>query len=192
MTIKKGETWGRPTDLTGDESVATTDAEITERWKTDHSARVVVRGGDLLRSLGGRPSGATHEFPIDLLHVQTDLGEFWAAAHVVARGRRWSGRFVVAMNSTHLGRWNLGPRAHPDDGIVDITDGSLRAADRWKAWRRAPSGSHVPHPRLEQVRVRRFTTRFAPPRILFVDGVERGRVGSLDITVHADEMTIVV
>ena len=50
----------------------------------------------------------------------------------VARRRGWRD-FAVAMNAQWIGEWNLGPKAHPNDGIVDAcgseTYGPLTAVD---------------------------------------------------------------
>ena len=37
------------------------------------------------------------------------------------------------MNAQWLGDWDLGPRSHPNDGLLDVTDGTLPFGDRWKA-----------------------------------------------------------
>ena len=88
----------------------------------------------------------------------------WFVAHLVARRPRWSGRFAVAMNAEWLGDLDLGPRAHPGDGLLDLTEGSLGLRDRLAARRRARTGSHLPHPGLR-------TSRSASAELSFPDGV---------------------
>jgi len=135
--IRKGEVWGRPVDLDGTEPEASSDAEVARLMSRPLDSPVVLRGGDLYHSLGGRASspvdldGPVMALPIDLVAVRVDGVDRVAAAHVVARRRWWSGEFAVAMNGTHLGEWNLGPKAHPNDGLIDVTTGRLDVRDRW-------------------------------------------------------------
>lgn len=186
MTVDRGQPWGDAYEPTRFEPTATTDAEAAELIRASDGQPVRLGGGDLYFSLGGRSSGECHVLPIDLLEVRTDNENHWAVAHIVARGPWWSGRCVVAMNATHMGRRNLGPRAHPNDGLVDITDGRLGVADRMKALRRARSGTHIPHPDLSYRRVEEFSTDFESPRLLMVDGTRVGSTTRIDVIVHAD------
>lgn len=190
--IEKGREWGEPVELRGDEPTAHDDAELT-RLLTEHpGGRVLLAGGDLHRSLGGQAPPEPWELPIDVLEVDADGVRHVAVAHVVARRPLWAGEFVVAMGGTHLGEWNLGPKAHPNDGLVDVTFGRLGPADRLKARRRAPSGSHLPHPGLRLERRRTWSHAFARPVPLRVDGVPVGRVRNLRITVHPDAGSVVL
>ncbi|MFN8051239.1 MAG: zinc-binding dehydrogenase [Acidimicrobiales bacterium] len=138
--IRKGEQWGEPVELTGDEPRAADDAALAALVSREPCpSLVVITGGDLHHSLGGRPSAAVETpmaLPIDVLDVSFDGATRVAVAHVVARGDGWTGPFAVAMNATHLGDWNLGPKAHPNDGLVDITSGRLGLRDRLAARRR--------------------------------------------------------
>lgn len=196
--IRKGEPWGSPIDLTGREPVANDDAELA-RLLADRpgpSTVVVLRGGDLHHSLGGRRGGAVVEtstaLPVDLVEVTFGGETHLAVAHVVARRRGWSGEFAVAMNGTHLGPWNLGPKAHPNDGLVDVTRGRLDLGDRLKARRRAVTGTHVPHPSLTTSRVGRAEWRFDRPVPIRVDGREVGHADLVHIEVRPDCGSVVV
>ena len=129
--IRKGEPWGATVTIRGDEPVATSDAELARLLGPDV---VVLRGGDLFASLGGRPSPEPLALPIDAIAVTLggkagddgDGSTYTAVAHVVARAGGWRGPFAVAMNGTQLGPWNLGPKAHPNDGLIDVKDSDLR------------------------------------------------------------------
>ena len=71
-----------------------------------------------------------------------------AVAHVVARRSWWRGRIVAVFNCEHLGRWDVAPRGHPNDGLAEVldVDATMTLRQRLQAWRRLPSGTHVPHP----------------------------------------------
>jgi len=132
-------------------------------------------------------------FPIDLLRVTLDDGELWAAAHVIAGGdpifRGWT---AVAMNAAFLGDANLGPRAHPNDGLVDLTVGSLGLMERRRARARMGLGSHVPHPMLAVQRSKRWEIRRDVPVQVRVDGQSVGRSALVGIEVIADALLVVV
>jgi diacylglycerol kinase family enzyme len=92
------------------------------------------------------------------------------------------------MNVDHLGRWDVAPRAHPNDGWLDVleVDPDMPARARWQASRRLASGTHVPHPDIAVRRVRGTTFTFGRPLGLWVDGVEQGSVSVLGVRVVAD------
>lgn len=196
MTIRKGSEWGSPYTPTGAEPVAHSDAEAMRAMTPalesgDEVPTVLLRGGDLYRMLGGRPAVPAQRCSIDVLEVVADDRRCWAIGHVIARRRLWAGRFVVAMNGQFVGEWNLGPRAHPNDGRVDLTDGSLRWGQRLKAARRVPSGTHVPHPMLHTSRAAAVEVCFDTPIALYLDGLRAGRCRHLVINVRPDAASVV-
>lgn len=196
--IRKGEVWGRPVDLDGTEPEASSDAEVARLLSRPLDSPVVLRGGDLYHSLGGRASspvdldGPVMALPIDLVAVRVDGVDRVAAAHVVARRRWWSGEFAVAMNGTHLGEWNLGPKAHPNDGLIDVTTGRLDVRDRWEARRRAHTGTHLPHPALSTSRVTSTVWTFDRLTPVYVDGVAVGSARRVELEVQPDQGSVVV
>ena len=86
-------------------------------------------------------------FPIDVGAALLDGRLHWFVAHLVARRSWWRGRLVAVMNAQWLGAWDLGPKSHPGDGLLDISDGKPPLSDRLQARRRLPLGTHVPAPR---------------------------------------------
>ena len=158
VTIEKGEAWGapgrcRPTASScaptprpgpwssearrGGEPLP--DARAARRRPVPHARRpgrrgppAVGRGHDLPRRPRRRPCSTARRH--------------WFVAHLVARRSWWRGRVVAAMNAQWLGAWDLGPRSHPDDGLLDVTDGTLPLGDRLKARRRLPDRHPPPHP----------------------------------------------
>jgi hypothetical protein len=163
VSIEKGGDWGAPAPVPGDAVWVADDRAAAEvvseaRRRQRPPPPLVLTGGDLARTLGGRgdrPSLRAGEGT----HVTVDVGAalldgelHWFVAHLVARRSWLRGRIVVAANAAFHGDWNLAPRAHPGDGRLDVLDGDLSSGDRLKARRRLPSGSHLPHP---DIRVRR-------------------------------------
>jgi diacylglycerol kinase family enzyme len=96
------------------------------------------------------------------------------------------------MNAEWLGDWRLGPRAHPGDGLLDLTEGQLGLRDRLHARRRAPTGDHVPHPGLRTRRAAHHHLRFERPVTVRLDGARVGRFRSIEVTCEPDSLIVVV
>jgi hypothetical protein len=156
-------------------------------------------GGDLCRTLGG-PGDEARLRSNDAVTVTCDVGAVladgrlhWFVAHLIARRPWWRGRAIAVMNAQWLGAWDLGPRAHPGDGLLDITDGTLPWADRVQARRRARTGTHLPHPALRTARQAAQQFDLDPALDVWLDGdrVERA-CRDLSVRVEPDALTIVV
>lgn len=166
----------------------------------DPSVPLVVGllGGDLCRTLGGRGDAArlrsdeAQRLPIDVGTALVDGEPHRFVAHLVARRRWWRGEVVAVMNAAFLGRWNVAPRAHPGDGRLDVLDARLSPADRVKAWRRLPTGTHVPHPAIRERRLRSAEWRFEHPMTVWIDGAPVGRCRHLVVEVEPDRLEVVV
>jgi hypothetical protein len=161
---------------------------------------LVLLGGDLCRTVGGT-GDAVHAdgpeamgFPCDVGSVLLDGRLHWFVAHLVARRSWWRGRLFAAMNAQFFGRYDLAPRGHPDDGRLDVldVDPGFGLGDRVKAWRRLPTGTHVPHPRIRVRSVAALQTTFDPPLRVWLDGIDRGEVANMSLRVEADALTVVV
>ncbi len=136
-------------------------------------------GGDLCRTVGGRgdasrlqPGAAATLLPCDLGEALVDGRVRLFVAHVVVRGpTAWRGGLTAVMNAQYRGRWDVAPRAHPGDGTLDVVevDAAMGIGDRWKAWRRLPSGTHVPHPAITVRRSKAVQLDVTGCRVL-VDG----------------------
>jgi hypothetical protein len=208
VTIERGVDWGRPAPLPAGAPLARTDRELAALLGAGRSEgpdgprvpEVGLLGGDLWRTLGGssRPDGGRAvgadpvRLPIDAVRVRLDGVEHRFVAHLVARGRGWHGRFLLVMNAEWLGEWKVAPRAHPDDGLLDVLDGSLPLRQRLQARRRAPVGDHLPHPGIRTSRVRSLTATFEPARHVWLDGWSAGRCHTLELTVEPDSLAVYV
>ena len=203
MTIRPGEPWGEPMALPADGVVVRSDAEaravITEARRADRPVPPLgLLGGDLARTLGATGdearlrSEAAVAFPVDLGAVLVDGRLFWFVAHLVARRSWWRGRVLAAMNAQFHGRWDVAPRSHPNDGLLDILDGNPPLGQRVEARRRLPLGTHVPHPAIDQRRVGALQVDFAAPTAVYLDGESVGAARHLSLRVEPDALTVVV
>ena len=193
MTLRPGEQWG--------ELVAPPDGlmhvendPLAAWWACTEREPMRLTGGDLLASLGGPTTGSqVARFRVDVLRVTSDFDETFALAHVVARGRSWwHGPIAAAFNADRLGGWDAAPRAHPGDGLLDVIDvgAGMSVRQRWQAWRRLRTGTHVPHPAIAVRRARAASWTFDAPRRLWVDGERRGFVRSLEVVVEPGAATV--
>lgn len=193
MTIRKGEPWGSP-EGPAPASVLDDDAALARSVASSRGATLSVRSGDLAQTLGldGAPRAEPLWFAMDLGFVELDDGpEIPFTAHVIARGRFWLGEGAVIMNAAWVGDRYLGPRAHPNDGLLDITVGSLPPRQLLAAAKRSKTGVHLPHPDLSVLRVANWEHHFDRPRRVEVDGRYVGRAHRLRCRVEADAYTLV-
>ncbi|HKY15762.1 MAG TPA: hypothetical protein VJM33_12630 [Microthrixaceae bacterium] len=202
MTIRRGERWGEPGTLAAGSPVVADDAALRHLVVAALEAggtppEVGLVGGDLFRTLGGTTGrsrlddGTSVRYPIDVVEVRLDDVRTWFVAHLVARRRWWTSRTVVAMNAAFVGRWNLGPRAHPNDGRVDVTDGRLRLTELVEARRRMPSGAHLPHPALAERRTGRLEVVLDRPTPIWLDGERASTAVHIELLVVADAAVVV-
>lgn len=193
MTIEKGQAWGDPSGAPV-EATLPDDAEIA-RYVCGHpGAAVSARSGDLMQTLGlaDGPRPEPLWFPMDLGFVTLDGGaEQPFSAHVIARGSLWSGAGAAVMNAAWLGDRYLGPKSHPNDGLLDITVGALPPRQRWAAAKRAKTGVHVPHPSLTVKRVEVWEHTFERRRSIWIDGRRIGRAKHLACRLETDAFTLV-
>jgi hypothetical protein len=96
------------------------------------------------------------------------------------------------MNAEWMGEWDVAPRAHPGDGLLDVLDVRLAFSDRVKARRRLRTGTHVPHPRVAQSRAASAHTEFETPVDVWVDGARVAVGRSIRVRVTGEVVEIVV
>ena len=203
MTIEKGRSWGEPGPLAADGVVVRTDAEARAAVEAARRAggpipELGLLGGDLCRTVGGRGDEArlrsvdAVRLPVDVGSVLVDGRHHRFVAHLVARRSWWRGRVVAVMNAQWIGAWDVAPKSHPNDGLLDVFDGDLSLDDRWKARRRLLTGTHVPHPGIAQRRVAALQVDFDRPTPVWLDGERVGEARSLAIRIEPDAVTCVV
>ena len=210
MSVRKGRNWGEPGSLSAGSPVVGTDAEVVAATSDAIAAGAIpdvgLVGGDLHRTLGSPRrtegdlrAGRGIRYPIDLAEavLTRDDGSTHRAvfcAHLLAvEGDRtlFGARTVAVMNAAFRASDNLGPRAHPGDGLLDLTDGRLGWWDRWQARRRLATGTHVPHPDLSVRRSRCFEIAFTRPATVVLDGVDHGPASAVWIGCLPDAIVVV-
>lgn len=202
MTITKGQPYGEPGPLPEGGVVVRSDGEaraVVEqaRRRGEPIPALGLLAGDLCRTLGGPGDEGRLHSP-DAVRFRVDLGEAlvdgvprWFVAHVVARSRTWR-RCFVAMNAQWRGSWNLGPRAHPNDGLLDTYEARLTARDLMLVHRRLHHGTHLPHPAIAERRAGGVQIDLGRSLALELDGQRAGRVRILSVRVEPDALTVVV
>ncbi|MEP6661725.1 MAG: hypothetical protein ABJD24_17560 [Acidimicrobiales bacterium] len=203
MTIERGRPWGGPGVLPADGVVVRTDAEARGLVESARRSGAVLPvlgllGGDLARSVGATgDADRLHDgrgvvLPVDLVSVLLDGRQHWFVAHLVARRTWWRGRIVAVMNAQWHGSFDVAPKAHPNDGRVDVLDAEMPIGERLKARRRLRTGTHVPHPAIKEHRVAAWAATFDPPLNVWLDGKRCGSVRDLAVRVEPDALSVVV
>ncbi len=204
MPIEKGQSWGEAGRLPPDGVVVASDAEargVVEECRSRRERYPVLGlvGGDLWRTLGGSGPGdrarlgsdAAMTFTVDVGEALIDDRLHLFVAHLVAHDRTWR-RALVAMNAEWRGDWDLGPRSHPNDGLLDTFDSRLPFGDLWKVRARLPTGSHLPHPGIKERRVPALHVDFDRAVTVELDGVVVGKWRSVSVGLEPDALTVVV
>lgn len=202
MTIEKGKPWGAAAPLPDDGVVVRSDAEarvVLEEAR--HQGRpypsIGLLGGDLCRTLGGTGdalrlrSADARTFHIDLGELTVDGRRHLFVAHLVVTTMTWR-RATVIMNAQWIGAWNVGHRAHPNDGLLDVYQADLRLSDLVKVRRRLPSGSFLPHPRIAYRRARETDLDLGAARAIRLDGQLVGGGRRLSVRLVPDALRVVV
>lgn len=196
MTIRRGEDWGRAGSPPLDLAWFDNDHEAAAAY-LGGAREIGVTGGDLARTLGvGRGSGGRESsvsFPIDVIELSdSGGGRVIALAHVVMRRSRWGwwrGPITALMNAQYIGRWDVAPRGHPNDGRVDSLEvgAEMTVRQRFLAVRRLPTGAHLPHPLIRTRSVTRTSLSVPKGARVEVDGREWiSRCDSAESTVDAE------
>jgi hypothetical protein len=193
MTIRKGQPYGEPASEAPDVVVAS-DREASEQLEQARRSQAPfpvlgLSAGDLCHTLGG--TGALQNiFPVDLGEALIDGRLHYFVAHLVVRDRWWH-RSTVAMNAQWLGEWNLGPKAHPNDGHLDTYEAALSWTDRLKVRQRLASGSHLPHPRIEAKRTDHRPIDLVGRQRVYLDGVDMGTARHVLVRLLPDALRVV-
>ncbi|MDQ4089303.1 MAG: hypothetical protein M3163_03215 [Actinomycetota bacterium] len=198
MPIAKGAPYGEPGELPAGGVVVRSDAEAGAVLRDARRDRrpfpaLGLLDGDLCRTLGGGTGSELQgvRFTVDLGEALLDGRLHLFVAHLVARTRLWT-RAFVAMNAQSLGRWNLGPRAHPNDGLLDTYDVHLPRGQLLPVRSRLHHGAHLPHPNIKERRTPALQVEMERPLPVRIDGVGVGKAKVISVRVEPDALTVVI
>jgi hypothetical protein len=200
MTIEKGQPWGTlgvaPSDL-----VVADDDEAAARAIVAGRHSVAIKRSDLLRTIGLHGRTVTPHvtepaliLPCDAMRVVLDDKYVITAVSRVQLGTRTR---PVAWCSAggFIGRLNMAPRAHPNDGLVDVLEFArdLPLRTRLAIRRRMRLGDHLPHPQLSMHRASDYEWHDPSRRVAVrVDGKQRGYAHRVRIQVIVDAWVLCV
>ena len=204
MTIRRGGDWGRLGTPPADLPSARSDHEIGEHLGNGINT-IRLCGGDMFATLGGSTSGSltpTLELPIDVMQISfkysrdSELKTRVASSHCVlrainARGGWFRGSAVAVMNAQYLGKWDVAPRGHPNDGRVEVLEVDTRMSVRQRmiARSRMQTGTHLPHPDVAVKSVSEFVWS-GSALTMWIDGAKIGLVQFVEIQVMKDFATL--
>lgn len=207
MPISKGGAYGEPGPLPADAVVVGDDASasrLLERARQERRPFPVIGlvGGDLCRTLGGGAGGPTAtearlraqggvRFRVDVVEALLDGSARLFVAHLVAHNPMWT-HVTVAMNAQWYRRWQLGPRAHPGDGLLDVYRADLALSQVMAVRSRARHGAHLPHPGITERRVPAEHIEADRALAIRIDGARTGSVRHLGLRVEPDALVVVV
>ena len=215
MTISKHGLYGTPVSRPSSLHVLQSDLEIAQHYISgDTATTCTVTQGSIAQSLGissGRiqdpdPNQQMTLVDIDLLQIDyrttTSLNAnaksiSSATSRIVVAGtiaiqhRTLLSTCLILSNSGLLRSRDVLPRAHPNDGFVDVleVDPKISIRQRAIAWRRSATGSHLPHPSFRVSRSIDFQWSGSPAHMI-ADGVTYKGVVWLQCTVLADAMKL--
>ena len=212
MTIRRLEPYGTPTLRPSNLVTRQSDYELAQHF-TSHERDTpctVLQGGiaqslgiisDLKRDLTIHASHLDEQMTrvdIDLLQIDyrtVDSGEegfrLVVAGTLSLQHRTPLSTFLILTNSGYWRERDLLPRAHPNDGFVDVleVDPDITARQRALAWRRSKTGSHLPHPHLRVSRSTDFQWTGRSSNMI-ADGITYKGVVWLQCTILTDAMVI--
>lgn len=200
MPISPGSEWGAPSPIPDKAQIISSDRELGLYLRDNsatsiHGQSIFVTVGDITRVLGvqNRPANA------DCVRVVIDA---IAVAYTDAQGsthndvcigslsisRRFlRGSISVVTNSGYWRGHEVAPRAHLNDGKLDIFEvsGAMRWSQRRLMWQKTALGTHLPHPLLSYSQGE-FSSWEGSPQRLTIDGHFVSMVTKVTCRVQSD------
>lgn len=203
MTIHKGQPWGQNFE------VPLTTRDVDSDWQLARGTQAdihILSGGDVFASLG-QPSAIRIGESRTLVHIDAmecaitnDTTTYSLLASSTIEIGRWLGlgrsrRYLVVTNGGLLEGRHIAPRAHPNDGLLDLMNlnASISLRDRLNSRKRARTGVHIPHPAITISRGESFSfTREYTREKLVIDGHSISGWNSIEVKVHPDYWQVIV
>jgi hypothetical protein len=214
MTIRKFGAYGTSTSRPSNLVVLQSDLDIAQRFTSlDRTTPCTVRNGSIAQALGitqtpginpdalNRGSQIDEQMTrveIDLMQIEysTDTTGYSKSSLIVAgtlavQHRTAFSISLILSNSGIFRERDVLPRAHPNDGYLDVLEigPKITLRQRSLAWRRSRTGSHLPHPHLQVSRSSEYQWSGRPSKIV-ADGVTYRGVVWFQCKVLADAMTL--
>ena len=215
MTISKHGLYGTPVSRPSSLHVLRSDLGIAQHYVSgDTATPCTVTKGSIAQALGissGRvqdpePNQQMTLVNIDLLQIDyrtttslnananaksSTTSRIVVAGSIAIQHRTLLSTCLILSNSGLLRSRDVLPRAHPNDGFVDVleVDPKISIRQRAIAWRRSAIGSHLPHPSFRVSRSIDFQWSGSPAHMI-ADGVTYKGVVWLQCTVLADAMKL--
>ena len=200
MPISPGSPWGSTSPMPERTVNMSSDRELGV-FLRDHSAKqiheqsIFMKSGDIPRVLGVADRARDAEcirIVIDAIVVSytdsvgVDHTDVCIASMSIAR-RFFRGAISVVTNSGYWRNHEVAPRAHLNDGKLDIFEvsGAMRWSQRRMMWKKAQVGSHLPHPLLSYSQGDFFHWKGSPQRLV-IDGQFVGMVTNVSCRVQSD------
>ena len=195
MVISKGEDWGEDYD---GEVVDSFDSEfelaqiVKKSYESGNRLVASLTQGDLLNSFGGG-SNRKRIYEMDFCIAELDDKIEYAFISFFSAGKPFRSADVnFAINGTSVGSWQLGPRSHPNDGLLDITRGTMTLTQLFLARKKAKNGAHLPHPNLKYKRLEKDEWCFKKPKPIFCDQKYLGKAKKVKLWVIGDGFSLIV
>jgi hypothetical protein len=198
VALTPGQNWGEPVEAPEAVWMAQGDRELSHALETGIAGPYRVTGGDLARTIGAHRQRIADSpwlsLPVDRIQISTEHGQARAVAHVLIRRSWWRGAVTVIANAEFLGNWDIAPRAHPGDGLLDVIEvaAAMPPRARFQAWRRVKSGTHLPHPDLRSRQVTDLRLSFARPQRIWLDGRPWQKATEVQVTVLPSAFRLLV
>ena len=207
MTIRKLGPYGTPASRPFNLVTKQSDLEIAQHFSSDNrSAPCTVTDGSIAQALGINRDSTVHAsqldqpmtlVDIDLMQIEYRTNTSKMTTSLIVAGslamqhRTALSTSLILSNSGILRGRDVLPRAHPNDGFVDVLEINVEITMRQRAlaWHRSKTGSHLPHPHFQVSRTNDFQWSGSPSRMI-ADGVTYKGVVWFHCKVLADAMNI--
>ena len=206
MTIRKGTNWGlqiaRPDNLVYCNDDTAASILITNNLlNLQKLPTIAIRNSNLARVLGidGAKDISTKIFStlfdlirVDCVTIDDTAVTVFGLGYALLRNSWWHGEIVAVLNQSFIGDWDCAPRAHPNDGKLDvvIVSSGMKPPQRLLASRRVRSGTHIPHPDITISQQTYLEAAIGTPKMLVVDGRQISAVIACKFTVIPDAVTL--